>query len=81
MKLSYSWHAMKLSGTLSGTLIQRDVDDSFTAFVPVEVQTGSKSNVYWLATGADPESFSIQLKLPPTKVTLLAADCLMTTSK
>lgn len=81
VKLSYSWHAMKLSGTLSGTLIQRDVDDSFTAFVPVEVQTGSKSNVYWLATGADPESFSIPLKLPPTKVTLLAADCLMTTSK
>jgi hypothetical protein len=62
-------------------LIQRDVDDSFTAFVPVEVQTGSKSNVYWLATGADPASFSIPLKSPPTKVTLLAADCLMTTSK
>jgi hypothetical protein len=77
VKLSYSWRAMKLSGTLT----QRDVDDAFAAFVPVEVQTGSKSKVYWLATGADPASFSIPLKSPPTKVTLVAADCLMTTSK
>ncbi len=45
VKLSYSWRAMKLSGTLA----QRDVDDSFAAFVPVEVQTGTKSSVYWLA--------------------------------
>jgi hypothetical protein len=77
VKLSYSWRAMKLSGTL----VQRDVDDSFMAIVPVEVQTGSKSNVYWLATGTDPAPFSIPLKSQPTKVTLLAADCLMTTSK
>jgi len=77
VKLSYSWRAMKLSGTVA----QRDVDDSFTAFVPVEVQTGNKSNVYWLATGTDPASFSIPLKSPPTKVTLLAANCLMTTPK
>jgi hypothetical protein len=81
VKLSYSWRAMKLSGTLSGTLVQRDVDDSFAAFVPVEVQTGNKSIVYWLAAGADPAAFSIPLKARPTKVTLLAADCLMTTSK
>ena len=77
VKLSYSWRAMKLSGTLA----QRDVDESFAAFVPVEVQIGNKSTVYWLPTGTDPASFSIPLKSPPTKVTLLAANCLMTTSK
>jgi hypothetical protein len=77
VKLSYAWHAMKLSGTLA----QRDVDASFAAYVPVEVQTGSKSDVYWLATGTEPEAFSIPLKLPPTRVTLLSANCLMTTSK
>jgi hypothetical protein len=75
VKLSYNWRAMQLTGTLA----QRDVDDSFAAFVPVQVETGGKSNVYWLATGADPAPFSIPLKSPPTKVTLLAADCLMTT--
>jgi hypothetical protein len=77
VKLSYSWHAMKLSGTLA----QRDVDDAFTALVPVEVQTGNKSKVYWLPTGTDPAAFSIPQKLQPTKVSLLASNCLMTTSK
>jgi Peptidase family M1 domain len=77
VKLSYSWRAMKLIGTLA----QRDVDESFAAFVPVEVQTGNKSTVYWLPTGTEPAAFSIPLKLPPTKVALLAANCLMTTSK
>lgn len=77
VKLTYSWHAPKLSGTL----VQHDVDDAFSAYVPVEVQTGSKSNVYWLATGSDPMAFSIPLKSPPTHVGLLTADCLMTTSK
>jgi hypothetical protein len=77
VKLSYSWRGAKLSGSVA----QRDVDESFTAFVPVEVQTGTKSNVYWLATGTDPVPFSIAMKVPPTRVTLLAANCLMTTSK
>ena len=77
VKLSYSWRAMKLSGTLS----QRDVDDSFSAFVPVDVQAGGKSILYWLATGSDPAAFSIPLKSPPSKVTLATADCLMTTAK
>ncbi len=77
VKLSYSWRAAKLSGSI----VQRDVDEAFTAYVPVEVQTGSKSQVYWLPTGSDPVAFSIPLKSPPTKVALLAADCLMTTPK
>jgi hypothetical protein len=49
--------------------------------VPVEVQTGSKSDVYWLPTGSDPVAFSIPLKSPPVRVSLLAANCLMTPSK
>jgi Peptidase family M1 domain len=77
VKLSYIWRAAKLSGSI----VQRDVDQTFTAYVPVEVQTGSKSQVYWLATGSDPEAFSIAMKSPPSKVALLGADCLMTTPK
>ena len=77
VKLSYTWRGTKLSGTIA----QRDVDDAFSAYVPVEVQTGSKSNVYWLAAGSDPAAFSIPLKVRPTKVVLVTADCLMTTSK
>jgi Peptidase family M1 domain len=77
VKLSYIWRGAKLSGSI----VQRDVDEAFSAYVPVEVQTGSKSEVYWLPTGSDPVPFSIPLKSPPTKVALLAANCLMTTSK
>ncbi|MGP0071248.1 MAG: M1 family metallopeptidase [Bryobacteraceae bacterium] len=77
VKLSYAWHAAKLSGTL----VQRDVDEAFTAYVPVEVQTGTKTTVYWLPTANDPVPFSIALKSPPTRVALLADSCLMTTSK
>jgi hypothetical protein len=76
VKLTYSWRAMRFSGTVA----QRDVDDAFSAFVPVEVQTGTASNVYWLGTGTDPEPFSIPMKTQPTKVTLLTTDCLVTSS-
>jgi aminopeptidase N len=77
VKLSYSWRAAKLTGTIA----QRDVDDTFNAFVPVEVQAAGKTNVYWLATGTEPAPFSIPLRTMPTKVTLLASNCLMTTLK
>ena len=77
VKLSYVWRSAKLSGSL----VQRDVDDAFIAYVPVEVQSGSKSDVYWLPTGSDPVEFSIPLKSAPTKVSLQAANCLMITSK
>jgi aminopeptidase N len=77
VKLSFAWH----DANLSGSLVQRDVDEAFTAYVPVEVQTGSKSDVYWLLTGSEPVAFSIPLKSPPTRVSLLAANCLMTVSK
>jgi len=77
VKLSYSWRGAKLSGAIA----QQDVDDSFAAFVPVEVQNGSTTTVYWLPTGSDPAPFSIPLKSPPGKVTLVTGDCLMTTWK
>lgn len=77
VRLSYAWRGGKLSGSIG----QRDVDDSFAAYVPVEVQRGSERKVYWLATGGDPAAFSIPMKSPPAKVALLAGDCLMTTSK
>lgn len=77
VKLRYDWRASKLTGSLA----QSDVDDSFAAFVPVEVQSGNQSHVYWLATGSDPVPFSIPLKTPPGKVTLLTTDCLIRVSK
>jgi Peptidase family M1 domain len=77
VKLSYSVRGLKLVGTVA----QRDVEDDFTAFVPVEVQNRREKTVYWLPTGSDPVSFSIPMKVPPTKVALLPTDCLITAAK
>jgi hypothetical protein len=77
VKLAYSVRGLKLSGTVA----QRGVDDDFTALVPLEVQTGRQRALYWLSTGTDAVPFSIPLKVPPTKVALLANDSLITTWK
>lgn len=77
VKLSYTWRGGKLTGKIE----QRDVDDEFSAYVPVEVDSRNASRVYWLATGSDPAGFSIPLTAPPAKVALVAADCLMTLAK
>lgn len=77
VKLTYAWRAGKLSGSLVG----RDVDDAFIAYVPVEVQERRGSKVYWLAAGTDPVAFSIPLKNAPAKVALLTGDSLMTIAK
>ena len=74
VKLAYSVRGMKLTGTVS----QRGVDEDFSALVPVEVQTGRQKTTYWLATGSDATPFSIALNAPPSKVTLLVNDCLIT---
>jgi hypothetical protein len=74
VKLNYSFEGQKLTGTLEHS----EVPDDFTAFVPVEVQTGREKSVYWLATGSDPAPFSITLKQRPTRVALLSADSLIT---
>ena len=73
VKLTYTLHGLKLTGTLA----QTDVDDNFTTLVPIEVQTGRLKSVYWFATGSDTVSFTIPVKAPPTKVSLLTADCLL----
>ncbi|MBZ5608540.1 MAG: hypothetical protein LAP38_09795 [Acidobacteriia bacterium] len=77
VKLAYSWRAGKLSGTVS----QSNVGDDFAALVPVEVQTARQKTVHWLGTGSDPVPFSIPMPAAPASVTLLANDCLITTSK
>jgi hypothetical protein len=77
VKLAYAMRGLKLTGTLA----QRGVEDDFTTLVPVEVQTGRQRAVYWLSTGSEAVPFSIPLKAPPTKVSLLASDCLMTSWK
>ena len=74
VKLAYTIRGLKVTGTVA----QRGVEDDFAALVPVEVLTGRQKAVYWLSTGNEAVPFSISLKLPPTKVSLLANDALIT---
>lgn len=73
VKLSYSWRAGKLTGTLS----QSNVDDDFTALVPVEVQSAKQRTVHWLPISSDPIPFTIPMTAAPAHVGLLASDCLL----
>ncbi len=76
VKLSYTLNQLKLTGEV----FERSRRD-FSALVPVEVQSGNQKTVYWLPAGSDAIPFSISLKAPPTKVTLLAADCLIVSAR
>jgi Peptidase family M1 domain len=73
VKLTYSWRA----GKLSGTLAQSNVSDDFTALVPVEVQGAKQRSIYWLPIASDPIPFNIPMPVAPARVGLLAADCLL----
>jgi len=77
VKLTYAFRGSKLTGTL----VEQNVDDDFTTFVPIEVRTKTDRKIYWLAAASDTSTFSIPLKTPPTKVALLGTDWLMTTPK
>jgi hypothetical protein len=59
--------AMKVRGTVE----QSDVDDDFSALVPVEAQlAGRKSIVKWVQTSSEPVQFTMDLKLPAVKILL-----------
>jgi aminopeptidase N len=77
VKITYAFRGTKLTGTL----VQQNVDDDFSTFVPIEVRTKTERKVYWLPTANEMSTFSIPLKKAPTKVALLATDWLMTTPK
>lgn len=77
VKLTYAIRG----STLTGTLTQSAVEDSFSTFVPLEVQSATGKSIYWLPTASDPAPFSIPLKAAPQSVSLVAADWLMTVPK
>jgi Peptidase family M1 domain len=77
VKMTYAFHGTKLTGTL----VQENVDDDFSTFVPIEVRTRTDRKVYWLPTANEMSTFAIPLKTAPTKVALLGNDWLMTVSK
>jgi aminopeptidase N len=70
------------SFTVSGKVTQSDVDEDFTAWVPVEIQfrTG-KPVIHWVKTDSDPASFSVPIKQAPLKVTFDPANSVLAVRK
>ncbi|MGH9722784.1 MAG: M1 family aminopeptidase [Bryobacteraceae bacterium] len=56
---------------LTASVTQSDVDDEFSALVPIEIQFGrAKPIIHWVRTSSEPAAFSLTLKQAPTKVVL-----------
>ena len=73
VKLTYAVRGLKLTGTVS----QSAVGEDFSAYVPLEIQTGRQKALQWVATGSEPVPFSISLQRAPTRVALATSDALI----
>lgn len=71
LKLAWSIKGKAPSLRLVGTLTQSDVDEDFSALVPVEIQVARGRNItQWVRSAADPVTFTVALTQPPLKVAL-----------
>jgi len=71
LKLSWSLKGKAPALRLVGTLTQSDVDEDFTAQVPVEIQVArGRSMTQWVRSANTPVTFTVPLKQAPLKVTL-----------
>jgi aminopeptidase N len=71
LKLSWSIKGKAPSLRLVGTLTQSDVDEDFSAIVPVEIQVArGRAITQWVRSAADPVTFTVALTQAPLKVAL-----------
>jgi len=71
LKLAWSLKGKAPAFRLVGTLSQSDVDNDFTALVPVEIQVArGRSVTQWVRSSNTPVTFTVPLKQPPLKVAL-----------
>jgi hypothetical protein len=71
VKMTYSVKGVAPNVKVTGTITQSDVDEDFTALVPVEIQIARGKNVVqWVRTSETPATFTVALKAAPLKVSL-----------
>ena len=71
LKMEYTTTGRPPAVKVRGTVTQTDVDDDFSAYIPVEVQLpGKQSTTRWVKTSSEPVPFQLDLKQMPTRVTL-----------
>jgi hypothetical protein len=71
LKLTYSVKGKAPNLAVTGTVTQSDVDEDFSAYVPVEIQFGrDRPLVHWVRTATGPVSFQVPVRRAPTRVVL-----------
>ncbi|HEY1338282.1 MAG TPA: M1 family aminopeptidase [Bryobacteraceae bacterium] len=71
LKMTYALKGKAPALRLVGTITQSDVDEEFSALVPVEIQAGrGRTLTQWVRTGAAPTTFTVNLQQAPVKVLL-----------
>ncbi|HUB34374.1 MAG TPA: M1 family aminopeptidase [Bryobacteraceae bacterium] len=71
LSLKYSIKGKAPALRLVGTIEQTEVDNEFSALVPVEIQMPrGRTLTQWVRTGSDPVSFNVRLDQAPIKVSL-----------
>lgn len=71
LKLTYTLKGRAPAVKLVGTLTQSEVGEDFSVLTPVEIQTGRGQNIMrWVRSSNEPQTFTVDLKQAPVKVTL-----------
>jgi hypothetical protein len=71
LKLDYQIKGKAPALKLVGTVTQSDVDDDFSALVPVEIQLArGRTITQWVRAGSAPATFTVALSQMPAKVAL-----------
>ncbi|HUS05391.1 MAG TPA: M1 family aminopeptidase [Bryobacteraceae bacterium] len=77
LKVNYTAKGKAPSITVSGSIVQTEVDEDFSLVAPIEVQLpGKRSLIHWVVTAGDPASFTLKLSQLPVKVGLDAGNIL-----
>ncbi|HEX3880722.1 MAG TPA: M1 family aminopeptidase [Bryobacteraceae bacterium] len=71
LKFTYTLKGIAPNIKLTGTLTQTGVDDDFSALTPIEIRFARGPAITkWIASGSDPQTFTVTLKQTPAKVAL-----------
>ncbi|MEO8127665.1 MAG: M1 family aminopeptidase [Bryobacteraceae bacterium] len=82
LKMDFNTTGRPPAVKVRGTITQTDVDDDFSAYVPVEILLpGKQTATRWVKTSSEPVPFQIDLKQMPARVTLDPAGSILAIRK
>jgi len=70
LKLTYTVRGKAPNLKLTGTISQTEVEDDFSAEVPVEIQFANRRQVTWVETANEPVTFTVTVPEAPVRVAL-----------